>query len=266
MQELGKDMSPQITVSRIPPKQTPNGARNTRRGRTFGFTLIELLVVISVIAILAGLLFPAFVKAREKARQMACMSNMRQLGIAVMQYVQDSDEEMPAAADNTWGANIHGGWIFYKAYPATTPGAYDPSQGSLYPYVRNKGVFICTDDTVGQKSGDSYAINACVDKGKVVNGLRIGRHLSAFDNPSSWMLFGEENFGDDGAGDNTAGSTNDGYFDWMTDGLSQRHSEGQNINYIDGHAKWHLVSDIIANQMVTGGSDPTITCTLDDHQ
>ncbi|MDR3710712.1 MAG: DUF1559 domain-containing protein, partial [Capsulimonadaceae bacterium] len=91
-----------------------------RTSRTHeGFTLIELLVVIAIIAILAAILFPVFAKAREKARQASCQSNMKQLGIGFVQYVQDYDERFPSTA--YWGSQI-------------------------YPYEKSTGVFKCPDD------------------------------------------------------------------------------------------------------------------------
>ena len=79
--------------------------RSVIRMQTRGFTLIELLVVIAIIAILAAILFPVFAKAREKARQTTCTSNMRQIGLGMVQYVQDYDELYPPSS---WGQHLVG--------------------------------------------------------------------------------------------------------------------------------------------------------------
>ena len=70
-----------------------------------GFTLIELLVVIAIIAILAAILFPVFAQAREKARAVACLSNTKQLDLAVLMYIQDYDESLPISAYYTTDSN-----------------------------------------------------------------------------------------------------------------------------------------------------------------
>ena len=90
---------------------------------TRGFTLIELLVVIAIIAILAAILFPVFARAREKARETSCTSQLRQLGLALHMYAQDYDEQFPF--DN-YAGNPH---------PMLCTG--------LYPYVKNRSIFYC---------------------------------------------------------------------------------------------------------------------------
>jgi prepilin-type N-terminal cleavage/methylation domain-containing protein/prepilin-type processing-associated H-X9-DG protein len=119
---------------------------STRRSRNkAGFTLIELLVVIAIIAILAAILFPVFAQAREKARQSACMSNLKQIGIAVMLYVQDYDETFPIRSwnggtgicfdPNTLGA------------PTGTANPYCTSYSwnfQINPYLKNNGVYVCS--------------------------------------------------------------------------------------------------------------------------
>src|SRR5215470_5802018 len=99
--------------------------------RRRGFTLIELLVVIAIIAILAAILFPVFAQARESARMTSCLSNMKQMGLALRMYGQDYDESYP---------NIR---------------QFDPTNGNAccnqcltwknvtIPYIKNKGIFGC---------------------------------------------------------------------------------------------------------------------------
>jgi prepilin-type N-terminal cleavage/methylation domain-containing protein/prepilin-type processing-associated H-X9-DG protein len=84
------------------------------RRRSSAFTLIELLVVIAIIAILAAILFPVFAQAREKARAISCLSNLKQIGTATMMYMQDYDESYPlgycwkdGGADSEWGGDIY---------------------------------------------------------------------------------------------------------------------------------------------------------------
>src|SRR5262245_48870524 len=75
--------------------------RTSARTRTpNAFTLIELLIVIAIIALLAAILFPVFARAREKARQSACASNLKQIGMGILQYTQDFDERYPSVWDS----------------------------------------------------------------------------------------------------------------------------------------------------------------------
>jgi prepilin-type N-terminal cleavage/methylation domain-containing protein/prepilin-type processing-associated H-X9-DG protein len=107
----------------------------TSFGTRKGFTLIELLVVIAIIAILAAILFPVFAKVREKARQITCASNLKQINLGIIQYQQDNDEISPYVFGNdnhdlsTWAAQI-------------------------LPYVKSNGVFKCPDDTYSRGATD----------------------------------------------------------------------------------------------------------------
>jgi prepilin-type N-terminal cleavage/methylation domain-containing protein len=114
--------------------------RKTVAARAAAFTLIELLVVIAIIAILAAILFPVFAQAREKARGASCISNQKQIGLAVMQYVQDYDETLPLTHYNIPGTDM-----FTRNIPHW--------QDLIYPYVKNEGVYNCRATATGVTSG-----------------------------------------------------------------------------------------------------------------
>lgn len=114
------------------------------------FTLIELLVVVAIISVLAAIIFPVFARARENARRASCMSNLKQIGLALMQYTQDYDERLPA-----------------NSYLSTKPFPNDPSHSGsrwlwwhmIYPYIKNSQVFICPSTTASWDTlnPDGYA-------------------------------------------------------------------------------------------------------------
>lgn len=101
-----------------------------------GFTLIELLVVIAIVAILAAILFPVFSRAREKARQASCMSNLKQIGLAGLQYAQDYDERLFPIAYDDWS---HYWWGYVDRATRTV----DFTRGFLQPYMRNAQIKAC---------------------------------------------------------------------------------------------------------------------------
>src|SRR3982074_603449 len=102
--------------------------RKERHMKRRGFTLIELLVVIAIIALLAAILFPVFAQAREKARSISCLSNLKQLGTANMMYAQDYDESFTYGCRNGWWMNT---WFV-----------------NLQPYIKNVQMLRCPDDNL----------------------------------------------------------------------------------------------------------------------
>jgi prepilin-type N-terminal cleavage/methylation domain-containing protein/prepilin-type processing-associated H-X9-DG protein len=136
--------------------------------RKTGFTLIELLVVIAIIAILAAILFPVFAQAREKARAISCISNLKQIGLGLAMYTQDYDETMPSA------------FICTQLINGSTDGAgCGTGQGvqayevQLYPYIKNKQLWACPSDAIsrsiqGAEFPDGNDYNPATNNGKQI--------------------------------------------------------------------------------------------------
>lgn len=224
---------------------------------TRGFTLIELLVVIAIIAILAAILFPVFAKAREKARQITCASNLKQISLGILQYYQDSDEQFPAL----------------NANPKNDPNAqYVGWADEIQPYVKSIAILHCPDDPRAQNSNPkaepysgtygntvytSYFYNTQI--GTVGNGYAFdqgGIKLSQMPYPSLTIISGD-NQGYNAANglpyngglycnfrilDTVKGGNNCGYshndVGTLDQVASSRHTDGANYSFADGHAKF----------------------------
>lgn len=234
--------------------------KNDNNRRT-AFTLIELLVVIAIIAILAAILFPVFASAREKARQVTCASNERQLGLGLLQYAQDYDDTYMNS--DTYGQ----GWA-----------------GRLYPYVKDGGVYGCPDDPTQPAAGNvkvSYAINANIGAAGNVWGVPVYQALASETSPSNTVLLFEiagntsgpvpmpgvdVNMPNEISSASGSGSpSGDGFYKPVSNWLratyatgaiggyplnypaptsNGRHSNGSNYLAADGHVKWLLPSRV----------------------
>ncbi len=177
-----------------------------------GFTLIELLVVIAIIAILAAILFPVFAKAREKARQSSCLSNCKQLALAVMQYTQDYDEMLPLGQFDTSPVTYPLASILSTSAPSV-----------LLPYIKNTQVAICPSQAGVCGYGWPHPHHPY---------RYSSRSLGTINYPAECMMFGESR-------SYTwiycpVCRTEDGGVGYVAD----RHNGGSNVAFMDGHAKW----------------------------
>jgi len=182
-----------------------------------GFTLIELLVVIAIIAILAAILFPVFARAREKARQSTCLSNVKQIMLGVLMYAQDYDERLIPSALTYSG----GDWYTLLA-----------------PYLKNAQILYCPTKLPGMGYGWNYQ----------EFGYYYGRHgtgwatkLADINKPAESILLGD-------CEDYEARNRN--YIRYLYKRsatlLPARHNGGGNMGLCDGHAKWYARSRLVA--------------------
>jgi prepilin-type N-terminal cleavage/methylation domain-containing protein/prepilin-type processing-associated H-X9-DG protein len=200
-----------------------------------GFTLIELLVVIAIIAILAAILFPVFAKAREKARQSSCLSNVKQLTLACMQYAQDYDERFSRGRIPDWGFGP----------------PYFTFIQVIDPYIKNSQVFDCPSMT--QKSTVSY--NGC--RSYPFNNMIWGTSLGVIQSPAETVMLGDGTVNTymgawdmyrpsngrrpdrpDGSEYPTWGShTTPSTQTYTFLNFAERHNDMGNVGFVDGHAK-----------------------------
>ena len=187
-----------------------------------GFTLIELLVVIAIIAILAAILFPVFARAREKARQTACLNNVKEIGLALLMYLQDYDEQAMS--------HYYGGLLWPQM---------------LHPYIMNTQIYTCpsraeTGFNGGYDSTVGYAYNYMCSNWYYPHKLGMVGHPAEtcvlVDGGYSYLWY-------TGYYRNAIpGSTAYGINGSAT--LKGQHNDGNNMCFYDGHAKWLSLSYI----------------------
>jgi len=202
-----------------------------------GFTLIELLVVIAIIAILAAILFPVFAKARAKARQSSCVSNLKQLGLAFMQYQTDYDGCLPDSRvsynwyashppGNYYGAD-HITWWSIRLWSDDTQTALAGSALTLNPYIKNQNLWICPADRregrwISGMQRHSYYFRHALDVEASINGMSIKE--DSFIRPAQIAMLIEEAWHD---------SASDPYL-WNGQTVPTKNC---NAAFVDGHAK-----------------------------
>ncbi len=207
---------------RDPNTSAPPGSHEP--GARGAFTLIELLVIIAVIAILAGLLLPALSRAKETARATQCLSQMRQIGLAVRLYAEDNEDEFPRSQHSAFS---HGQLTWGRAVAAQL-GFTTTTWTNLLT-----GVYHCPSDR--RTTPWSYGLNVYFELGPdddFEGKPQTWRRTSAVPNPSATVLFAENASSADHIMPNFWTAPQD-----AVDVASRRHGKRANYTFVDGHAK-----------------------------
>jgi prepilin-type N-terminal cleavage/methylation domain-containing protein/prepilin-type processing-associated H-X9-DG protein len=230
--------------------------QNNKNAQRSGFTLIELLVVIAIIAILAAILFPVFARARENARRASCQSNLKQIGISLMQYAQDYDERVvPVKINDAPDANNPYGWAdAIQPYAKSTQILQCPSEKWKVRYPNDSVFGGPKPDGPGAGYTD-YWMNVMTSKTDAQG--RGGKSLSEFAFPAQTILLGDgggtwsnnpsyysdSRYNSNGTAKASVatgycGATSAPNLAIIMDEGSERHLEGTNFAFADGHVKW----------------------------
>ena len=244
-----------------------------RRVRKSGFTLIELLVVIAIIAILAAILFPVFAQARETARKTSCLSNLKQLGLSVMMYVQDYDETYPRTSyldgdgvhDYTWTSVVQpyvkNVQIFVcpsdpHPCPAVTNGGKIYVQVPLFSYITNYNVIPAHDwAPIAMATVDLPAATIMLSERRPMfdassNPISSWKGVSAYnpDQPKAAYILATYTDYVNGVAYSTnpnGTATDSNYPTQIYRVMGERHLQGANYNFADGHAKWYRMQQTL---------------------
>lgn len=233
-----------------------------------GFTLIELLVVISIVALLAAILFPVFGRARENARRSTCQSQLRQIGLGLLQYAGDYDETLPTMSGNYQGVCNQGnsGGPQSCSVPGNTtflyaaPNAYQNWIAEIYPYVKSWQLFKCpsaVEDAYSTRNPPlpGYVSTGDSDNTYLVNGVLLQRRLSAIREPATLIWAQDFVNASNCATVRPAANVVSTAMPLpaatpMTSWLipNPTHLDGLNLLYCDGHVKWRKPSTIAARE------------------
>ena len=225
------DRQPALFTNNADRLSTFGGKSRMKLHSRKAFTLIELLVVIAIIAILAAILFPVFAKAREKARQASCASNLKQIATAWMMYAQDYDETACMSYYYSADYSQEYSWDYHIDW--NTGQAYD---GLLTPYTKSGQINKCPSFS-GQTWGrpnSGYAYNAPYIGGESYYGIApvtIGG-LAA---PAETVLFADAGYGSPLNGCQYLRAPSDSLYNYGK--AHFRHSGTANVAYADGHVK-----------------------------